>query len=109
MARKVVVELADDIDGSEANQTVSFGWQGVQYEIDLSDVHAKEFEAAISPYIESGRRVGGRRRRISAQTTGAPDGVDPKAVRQWAAQQGIAINSRGRVPRQLVEQYQQSA
>ncbi len=37
MARKVLVEMVDDIDGGVANQTVPFSLDGVSYEIDLSD------------------------------------------------------------------------
>ncbi|MFD9547103.1 histone-like nucleoid-structuring protein Lsr2 [Nocardia salmonicida] len=41
MARKVIVSLVDDFDGtSEADETVTFGIDGVTYEIDLSPVDA---------------------------------------------------------------------
>src|SRR4051794_6191129 len=42
MAQRVNVVLVDDIDGSDAAETVTFGLDGVQYEIDLSDGHADE-------------------------------------------------------------------
>lgn len=37
MAQRMLVEMVDDIDGGEASQTVSFGLDGVSFEIDLSD------------------------------------------------------------------------
>ena len=40
MAQKVNVILIDDIDGSEATETVSFGLDGTQYEMDLNLQHA---------------------------------------------------------------------
>lgn len=46
MARKVVVELVDDIDGTvfgEEGEKITFAVNGVEYEIDLKDEHASEF------------------------------------------------------------------
>ena len=40
MAQKVVVSLVDDLDSSEADETVEFGLDGATYEIDLSDANA---------------------------------------------------------------------
>ena len=42
MARKVAVELFDDIDDSNADETVKFGVDGTNYEIDLNAKHAEE-------------------------------------------------------------------
>jgi hypothetical protein len=109
MARKVVVEMADDIDGSVATQTLTFAVRGVDYEIDLSEKNAKKFEDALAPYVGHGRRVGGRRGRTPGKGGGVPSGIDPKAVRAWAVEEGIAISARGRIPHQLVEQYQAAA
>jgi hypothetical protein len=36
MAQKIHVELVDDIDGSPAAETVTFGLDGTEYQIDLS-------------------------------------------------------------------------
>jgi hypothetical protein len=104
VARKEVVELMDDLDQSPASQTIHFGVEGVEYEIDLSDKNAKKFTAALQPYIESGRRVGGRKRG-AGRRGGSSAGVDPKVVRQWANEQGIEISSRGRIPGEIVERY----
>ena len=40
MAQKVQVLLVDDLDGSEATETVAFGLDGASYEIDLSSGNA---------------------------------------------------------------------
>ena len=40
MAQKVNIILVDDLDGSEATETVSFGLDGASYEIDLNDGNA---------------------------------------------------------------------
>ena len=36
MAQKVQILLLDDIDGTEASETVQFGLDGANYEIDLN-------------------------------------------------------------------------
>lgn len=62
MAQKVFVSLVDDIDGSEADETVEFGLDGVNYEIDLSAENAEELRDALAQYVEHARRAGGRKR-----------------------------------------------
>lgn len=58
--KKTHVVLVDDIDGTDAAETVTFSFQGVSYEIDLSEEHAKEIAVDFGKWIESARRVGGR-------------------------------------------------
>ncbi|HEX4431566.1 MAG TPA: Lsr2 family protein [Frankiaceae bacterium] len=104
MARKEVVELMDDLDQGPASQTIHFSVEGVEYEIDLSEKNAKKFTAVLQPYVDSGRRVGGRKRG-GPRHAGSGTGIDPKAVRQWANEQGIEISSRGRIPGEIVDRY----
>ena len=104
MARKEIVELTDDLDESPATQTIHFAIEGVEYEIDLNDKNAKKFNAALQPFVDNGRRVG-TRKRGGGRRRGSSAGVDPKVVRQWANEQGIVINSRGRIPGDIVDRY----
>ncbi|GAF46927.1 hypothetical protein RW1_035_00720 [Rhodococcus wratislaviensis NBRC 100605] len=57
MARKIVVEHIDDIDGTPIKkgkgETIAFSVDGVDYEIDLKDKNAKEFHTAPSPTTSS--------------------------------------------------------
>lgn len=103
--------LQDDIDGSEASETVLFGLDGTQYQIDLNDEHADEFRQLLDPFIEAGRRVGGRRVR-TARRASAPapvdTPVDPAAVRAWAAANKITVSSRGRIPASVVTQFREA-
>jgi hypothetical protein len=48
MAKKTVVLLEDDIDGSEATGTLSFALDGSDYEIDLNEGHAKELREGLT-------------------------------------------------------------
>jgi hypothetical protein len=104
MATKTTIVLEDDYDGGKADETVRFGLDGAMYEIDLSDKNAGKLRKALSPFLEVARRTGGRSstKRGSGLSTGA---VDTKAVRAWAASNGVSVSSRGRIPAQIIEQY----
>ena len=62
MAQKVHIVLEDDLDGSDATQTVSFGLDGTSYEIDLNDKNANALRDALAKYVGHGRKVTGSRR-----------------------------------------------
>ena len=57
MTKKIHVHLIDDLDASEASETVRFEVDGRNYEIDLSSRNAQKFRAEIAPYITHARRV----------------------------------------------------
>jgi len=99
MAQRVHVILEDDIDGGEATETVTFGLDGVSYEIDLNAANAAKLRDAFAVYVGHGRRLGGpargRGRRASA---GAADGHSAREVRDWARSNGYTVPERGRIP-----------
>ncbi|MHC8609965.1 histone-like nucleoid-structuring protein Lsr2 (plasmid) [Paenarthrobacter ureafaciens] len=107
MAKKTVVLLEDDIDGSEATETISFALDGSEYEIDLNEGHANELREALTRFTDAGRKVaGGRSRSVGARTKSAQGGPDAKAVRMWAAENGLQVNARGRIQAEIVEKYE---
>jgi Lsr2 len=101
MATKVVTSLQDDLDGSAAVETVRFALDGVEWEIDLSERNANRLRNSLGDFIAHGRRVG---RKQVAKTTSSSH-VDNKAVRKWAAANGIEVNARGRIPTEVIERY----
>lgn len=108
MAKETVVRVVDDLDGSKADQTVSFGFAGKSYEIDLSKKNAGVLEKVLKPYIDVARSVrsaSGRGRVASSRTSRASTGVDLGAVREWARANGFEVNDRGRVPAAILEAY----
>jgi CHASE3 domain sensor protein len=107
MAQKVTVALEDDLDGSPADETVRFGFEGTTYEIDLSAKNARAFRAQLAPFIEHARRAGRRPARREART--AAGRQLSGEIRAWAKEQGIAVSDRGRVPASVAEQYQAAA
>ncbi len=58
MAQTIIVQLVDDLDGSPADETVSFALDGKAYEIELSKKNAASLRKALSPYIEGARAAG---------------------------------------------------
>lgn len=110
MARTVKVQLLDDIDGSHADETLAYGLDGVNYEIDLNAQHAEKLRAALAKFVLKSRRIGrGRitasRGRVAALPSRS-DRVHNQAIRDWAKSHGIEVNERGRIPRGVVEQYE---
>jgi hypothetical protein len=122
VAQRTVVQLLDDLDQSEADETVEFGLDGVIYEIDLSEEHARALREALGDYISHARRTSGRRRTSPGRSPGgrsatrrdrgngtggrAPvDREQNQAIREWARNQGMTVSARGRIPREVTEAY----
>ena len=106
MAQKVNVILVDDIDGSDAVETVSLGLDGTQYEIDLNSGHARELREQLDLYVRKARRVTGPASRAGrGRRTGANDARN-KEIRDWAREKGLDVNERGRIPASIVAQFE---
>lgn len=107
MARRVHVTLVDDFDGTEAAETVVFSLDGVHYEIDLSETNAARLREELGPWVESARRVGGRRQtgRRGSSGTSTERGQELARVRQWGRENGYQVGERGRISPKLEEAY----
>ena len=106
MAKQTVVTelLVDDLDGSTADRTVLFMWDGTSYEIELSKKNAVAFEKAMRPYVDAARRTRGTRsRRGSGSRSGKRDLT---AIREWAANNGFDVSARGRIASNVIEAYE---
>jgi hypothetical protein len=98
MAQRTQVLYVDDIDGSEAEGTVRFGFGSTDYEIDLNKEHADQLAAAIGPFVAAGRKVSSPRRSRGSRQ-------DLYEVRAWARSRGIKISERGRIPAGVLAKY----
>jgi hypothetical protein len=99
VAQKVQVLLVDDVDGSEASESISFGFEGTNYELDLSDKNAQKLRDELA-WVKAARRTGDTRR-----PTKRSSNVDLKAPRAWAASNKIQLSNRGRVSERVMDQY----
>ena len=113
MAQRMIVQLTDDLDGKPIRdgkgETIRFGLDRTEYEIDLADKNAKALRDTFAKYVSAARRTGAGSRstgRSRARRAGTARDYDPKAVRAWAESQGIQVSQRGRVPADLVAKYQ---
>ncbi|WP_181698946.1 Lsr2 family protein [Nocardia sp. GTS18] len=111
MARKVVVTLIDDFDGtSSAEETVNFELDGAAYEIDLSSTNATKLRETFDQWLPYARRVG--RIKTSAGRASTPGTAaassrrnDLAAIRDWARKNGHTVSDRGRVSADLIAAY----
>lgn len=102
MARKTSIELVDDVNGEEADQTVTFALDGVTYEIDLSDENAAKLREDFGPWSGSARRVAGRRKRGTAPSARSKETA---MIREWAKGNDFNVGERGRIPDEVREAY----
>jgi hypothetical protein len=105
--RQTVVKLVDDIDGSVARESLRFGLNGTEYEIDLSETNAAKFRQTLAPFVQAARKLGKAgapqlRLVRSSSTRTAADRERLAAIRAWARAQGMEINDRGRISSHLV-------
>jgi hypothetical protein len=103
MAIRRIIVLEDDIDGSAAEETVRFAIDGNSYEIDLNSAHAEELRATINRYASAGRRTAGRTGKTRRPTSGRSRSAQ---IRAWAQAQGLSVNSRGAINREITAKYE---
>jgi hypothetical protein len=115
MAKRTIHMLIDDIDGGDADETVRFAVDGVQYEIDLSKKNAAKMRNVLARYIEAGSNVGrvaGGAVRAAPPRGRGPATVDReqnRAIRDWAQSKGMDVSDRGRIKQEIVDRYHAEA
>ncbi|GAB2471759.1 histone-like nucleoid-structuring protein Lsr2 [Xylanimonas ulmi] len=108
MVQKTQVMLFDDIDGAEADETVTFALDGVSFEIDLTAAHASELREALATWIGHARKSGGRAAPVSrggARRTTA-DRAQLAKIREWARDNGFKVSDRGRIAAEVVTAFE---
>lgn len=104
MAQRVQIILEDDLDGGDATETVTFGLDGVNYEIDLNDKNAAALRDALAGYVGAGRRVSGRKSSGGASGSRSSSG-DLTKIREWARANGHEVSDRGRISQKVRDAY----
>lgn len=106
MATKYITQTVDDLDGTviEDAETLTFSVDGRAYEIDLSADNAQQLRDAFAPYISAGRPLRSERGTARRNQT-APSRQNLAAIRAWAGDNGYTVSSRGRVPHEVIEAY----
>ncbi|MCX2954527.1 histone-like nucleoid-structuring protein Lsr2 [Lentzea sp. NEAU-D7] len=114
MAQKVLVQLIDDLDGTAAEEVeaISFGLDGVAYDIDLKPGNAARLREALADFIAGARRTRGRVKRATntERTIVAESRTkdQTRAIRQWARSNGHELADRGRIPAAIIEEFEKA-
>ncbi len=117
MATMTTVTLVDDLDGSEAAESVAFALDGASYEIDLNEKNANKLRDALAGYVANARRVDGSRRGRSAKARPArasrgprtaPDREQTAAIREWARANGHEVSERGRLSASVLAAFEEA-
>jgi septation ring formation regulator EzrA len=111
MAQRVV--LSDDLDGSEAIQTIIYTIDGQEYEIDLSEENIQRFHEALEPFVSASRQVQRqaaptRRRGDGRRRSGSRWRDDIPQIRAWAESQGMEVSARGRIKKEVLDAYDEA-
>lgn len=108
MAQRVQIVHTDDIDGSEDASAVVFAFEGVSYEIDLSDANKEALAVALAPFIAVARRTTGGRKAPAVARRRPATGASATDIRAWAAARGMQVSARGRVSAEVREAYEEA-
>jgi hypothetical protein len=108
VAQKVSVTFACDYDSKEIPNgeqlTRTFSLDGRDYEIDLCVKHSEKFDEAVKRFADHGRRVSARAGRTKRRTTAHRR--RSAEVRAWAKRSGMEVSDRGRIPAEVISQYE---
>lgn len=113
MATKTL--LVDDLDGSDADVTITYSIDDEFYSIDLTEENAQAFRKVLAPYIEVSAVAEAPSARSVRSITTAPSAVSTstkrspeqlQAIRDWARANGYEVADRGRIKADIVEAFE---
>lgn len=103
MAKVTTTSLVDDLDGSTENvESLQFLANGKVYEIELSAENRAPYEELIEKFLSVKPEVVGKADAGKSSSTGA---VDTKNIREWAIENGMEVNPRGRLNKSVIDAY----
>jgi nucleoid-associated protein Lsr2 len=111
MAKTVITQITDDLDGSTGGETITFSYRGTNYEIDLGRRNASAFDKTMKPYVDAARKItlrGSSRRGSGSGRNGRGRGRsagDLSSIRTWARENGYSVSDRGRISANVMDAY----
>jgi hypothetical protein len=110
MAKKTLILLTDDLDGSEAAESVEFGIDGYLYSIDLSAAHAEDLRDRLTAYREFGTALGRYHGRnagpvASRRSSNRGDKERNLDIRRWAEANDLPVKARGKISDSVIAKY----
>lgn len=112
VAKKVIEELVDDLDGTTAARTVRIGWNDEWRELELSEKNLATFSKSFDKFWDAARPTSsspssssrGKPKARNAKRNGSTTDYNRDDFRTWAVENDVKLN-RGRPPRELVERF----
>ena len=101
--QRLDVQLEDDLTGGPADETVLFGVDGRDYQIDLNAKHAATFRKQLAAFIKRARSVRPTRGRSATRSAASRD--RSRQIRSWAEQQGFNVAAHGRLSAHVIQEY----
>lgn len=135
MGKIVTIEYVDDLEGTpidaESVDTVEFSYRGQDYTLVLTRKNGAQFDKDVSRYITAAKKSQSRDARAARKTAKpAPQKANApisstrrktsprkraeavisgpertRAIRQWAADNGHTVSTRGRMPAAVLQAY----
>ena len=112
MGQKVTITLVDDLDGTSIDEgkgeTLKFGIDGNEYEIDLSAQNAARLREALEPFVEAARSTNKRTRATAGPRSSTPTSSSKEeltAAREWLRSEGHEVSNRGRISGDMMALY----
>lgn len=118
MAKRVQILLLDDLandDTTQADETVTFSLDGIDYEIDLTAENAHRLRTSLKEFTQAGRIIGRNPKRTTKprprNAPATPAGEhqaeeDTAVIRAWAVKEGLLpAGQRGRLANSVRQAY----
>ncbi len=116
MAERVTVELVDDLDGSVADETIHFTWEGKALVIDVNKKNGDKLRKAMEPFATAARpdetvpTAASRRRTATGKSPGkrsrSGSGAATSTIRAWARENNIDVPDRGRLKPDVLQAWE---
>jgi hypothetical protein len=111
MAERVVRERVDDLERErghfvQADERLTFSLDGKSFVIDLSAANAAVLREALRPFVEHAQPLINYHD-YDGMTEPQLKRAELNRVREWAREQGLTPNERGRIAESIIKQYEQ--
>ncbi|MGC9668475.1 histone-like nucleoid-structuring protein Lsr2 [Planosporangium sp. 12N6] len=112
MVTRIQQIVVDDLDAStDGVGTYRFALEGVEYEIDLSELNLQRLRAALAPFTVAGRRL--PRHKPATRRRATTKNPDAQRVRAWWADNAERLDlpphrANGPVPTRVADAYRQA-
>ena len=90
---------------SKGVETHTITLDGQQYEYEACARHSTALEKIAAPYVGAGRRQSSAK--VTVKTRSTAQRGHSAAIRVWAKDHGIKLSERGRIPADVVSQWEE--